>query len=205
MRFHRSECERPAAEESPRRNQIPGWGRQENGWSIRRRGEIPCRRYAGRPGVGRNWPKSCAAQGTRSALVRLRTGCKTKTTASQATRKTGEGSSPPDRDAQFQHLHEQAFQPRGAPVVSVDAKKKEWVAIIRTEAVNGRPKAVRRKYQCAISRTRRRARRPGRESTGQEGWVRKEPIPTRRSLRCRRSAAGGVRGDRKRIRRRGSC
>jgi hypothetical protein len=65
MRFHRSECDRPAAEESPRRNQIPGWGRQENGGSIRRSGEIPCRRYAGRPGVRRNWPKSCAAQGIR--------------------------------------------------------------------------------------------------------------------------------------------
>jgi non-ribosomal peptide synthetase component F len=44
----------------------------------------------------------------------------------QANRKTREGSSHPYRDAQFQHINEQtqAFQQRGAPVVSVDAKKK---------------------------------------------------------------------------------
>src|ERR1022692_879744 len=47
----------------------------------------------------------------------------------QANRKTREGSSHPDRDAQFQHINEQtqAFQQRGAPVVSVDAKVKELV------------------------------------------------------------------------------
>ena len=41
----------------------------------------------------------------------------------QANRKTREGSSHPDRDAQFLHINEQtkAFQQRGAPVVSVDA------------------------------------------------------------------------------------
>src|ERR1039458_10358989 len=133
----------------------------------------------------------------------------------QANRKTREGSSHPDRDAQFQHINEQtkAFQQRGAPVVSVDAKKKElvgdyknggrewqpkgrpekvqvhdfpdkkkgkttaygvydltrrrknWWAIIRTGAVNGSPKAGRRKYRCMISRIRKRARRLRMEST----------------------------------------
>ena len=43
----------------------------------------------------------------------------------QANRKTHEGAAHPDRDAPFHHRHEQtkAFQQRGQPVVSVDAKK----------------------------------------------------------------------------------
>ena len=47
----------------------------------------------------------------------------------QALAKTREGKSHPDRDAQFCHIREQtkAFQRRGQPVISVDAKKKELV------------------------------------------------------------------------------
>ena len=47
----------------------------------------------------------------------------------QANRKTQEGAAHPDRDAQFHHMNEQtkAFQQRGQPVVSVDAKKKALV------------------------------------------------------------------------------
>ena len=47
----------------------------------------------------------------------------------QANRKTKEGRSHPDRDAQFEHINTQvrAFQTRGQPVVSVDAKKKELI------------------------------------------------------------------------------
>lgn len=49
----------------------------------------------------------------------------------QRTRKTQEGSSHPDRDKQFAYLNQQvqAFQRRGQPVVSVDAKKKELLLI----------------------------------------------------------------------------
>lgn len=44
-------------------------------------------------------------------------------------RKTREGDSHPDRDAQFQHIHDQvqAFQTRGQPVISVDTKKKQVI------------------------------------------------------------------------------
>ena len=44
----------------------------------------------------------------------------------QANRKTLEGASHPDRDAQFQHisLQVQAFQQRSSPVISIDTKKK---------------------------------------------------------------------------------
>ncbi len=47
----------------------------------------------------------------------------------QANRKTREGDTHPDRDAQFAHLNAQAeaFLAAGEPVVSVDAKKKELV------------------------------------------------------------------------------
>jgi hypothetical protein len=47
----------------------------------------------------------------------------------QANRKTREGNSHTDRDAQFRHIHEQVLrmQRRGQPVVSVDTKKKELV------------------------------------------------------------------------------
>jgi transposase len=51
----------------------------------------------------------------------------------QANRKTIEGKGHPDRDAQFQHINRRvkAFQRRGQPVVSVDAKKKELVGPFR--------------------------------------------------------------------------
>ena len=44
----------------------------------------------------------------------------------QGTRKTREGGSHPDRNAQFEYINAQvkAFQQRGQPVVSVDTKKK---------------------------------------------------------------------------------
>ena len=60
----------------------------------------------------------------------------------QANRKTREGSSHPDRDAQFQHINEQteAFQQRGAPVVSVDAKKKELVGDYKNGGREWQPK-----------------------------------------------------------------
>ena len=47
----------------------------------------------------------------------------------QANRKTREGSSHEDRNAQFEHINQQvlAFQRRGEPVVSIDTKKKELV------------------------------------------------------------------------------
>jgi hypothetical protein len=47
----------------------------------------------------------------------------------QANRKTREGSSHEDRNAQFEHINRQvlAFQKQGEPVVSIDTKKKELV------------------------------------------------------------------------------
>jgi hypothetical protein len=67
----------------------------------------------------------------------------------QATRKTKEGSAHPDREAQFEYINQQvkAFQARGQPVVSVDAKKKELLGDFANKGTEyqpkGRPERVR--------------------------------------------------------------
>jgi Rhodopirellula transposase DDE domain len=60
----------------------------------------------------------------------------------QGLRKTREGSSHPDRDAQFQHLNRQCqeFQRRGQPVISVDSKKKETVGRYKNGGQEWQPK-----------------------------------------------------------------
>jgi DNA-binding phage protein len=59
----------------------------------------------------------------------------------QANRKTREGQNHPDRNAQFEYINKRvrAFQRRGQPVVSVDAKKKELVGDFRTAGREWRP------------------------------------------------------------------
>src|SRR3954469_19956125 len=57
----------------------------------------------------------------------------------QANAKTLEGTQNPDRDAQFQHIHDTVagFLAAGDPVVSIDCKKKEPVGQLRTAAKSG--------------------------------------------------------------------
>jgi len=59
----------------------------------------------------------------------------------QANRKTREGSSHPDRDAQFEHINRQVrvFQRAGQPVVSVDTKKRELVGDFKNGGQEWRP------------------------------------------------------------------
>ncbi len=59
----------------------------------------------------------------------------------QANRKTREGSSHPDRDAQFEHINRQvrAFQRAGQPVVSVDTKKRELIGDFKNAGQEWRP------------------------------------------------------------------
>jgi hypothetical protein len=67
----------------------------------------------------------------------------------QANRKTREGKSHPDRNAQFAYINEQVLrlQRRGQPVVSVDTKKKELVGDFKNAGREwrrrGEPEAVR--------------------------------------------------------------
>ena len=60
----------------------------------------------------------------------------------QGNRKTREGASHPDRDAQFRYINQQVghFQRRGQPVISVDTKKKELVGDFRNAGREWRPK-----------------------------------------------------------------
>jgi transposase len=67
----------------------------------------------------------------------------------QSNRKTREGQSRPDRDAQFGHINAQvaAFQRRGQPAISVDTKKKELVGDFKNAGREwrrrGQPEEVR--------------------------------------------------------------
>ena len=60
----------------------------------------------------------------------------------QGTRKTKEGASHPDRNAQFEYINQQvkAFQKCGQPVVSVDTKKKELVGDFANRGCEYQPK-----------------------------------------------------------------
>jgi hypothetical protein len=60
----------------------------------------------------------------------------------QANRKTREGESHPDRDAQFRHLNEsvRAALAAGEPVISVDTKKKELVGDFKNAGRDWRPR-----------------------------------------------------------------
>ncbi len=59
----------------------------------------------------------------------------------QGTHKTREGSTHPDRNAQFEHINAQArrFQRAGEPVISVDTKKKELVGDFANGGKEWRP------------------------------------------------------------------
>jgi hypothetical protein len=60
----------------------------------------------------------------------------------QANRKTLEGTSHPDRDAQFEHIHQKVkeFQASDQPIISVDTKKKELVGDFKNSGQELRPK-----------------------------------------------------------------
>jgi hypothetical protein len=60
----------------------------------------------------------------------------------QANRKTREGASHPDRNAQFEHINEEVmrFQRRDQPAISVDTKKKEIVGDFKNVGREWRPR-----------------------------------------------------------------
>lgn len=62
----------------------------------------------------------------------------------QANRKTKEGASHPDRDAQFRHINEtvSAALAAGEPAISVDTKKKELVGDFKNAGQEWRPKGA---------------------------------------------------------------
>ena len=60
----------------------------------------------------------------------------------QVNRKTREGSSHPDRDAQFEHINQQVclLQAQGQPTISIDTKKKEILGDFKNGGSDYRPK-----------------------------------------------------------------
>lgn len=64
-------------------------------------------------------------------------------------RKTQEGASHPDRDAQFLHIHETAsvFQKRGEPVISIETKKKELIGNYKNGGREWAPKGAPREVK----------------------------------------------------------
>jgi hypothetical protein len=68
----------------------------------------------------------------------------------QANRKTKEGASHPDRNAQFEYIAKQvrSFQRRGQPVVSVDAKKKELVGDFKNGGREWQPHGAPEEVRC---------------------------------------------------------
>jgi hypothetical protein len=67
----------------------------------------------------------------------------------QFNRKADEGSKPPDRNAQFEHINAKvaAAQAWGQPVVSVDTKKKELVGAFKNGGSDYRPKGDPRRVK----------------------------------------------------------
>ena len=70
----------------------------------------------------------------------------------QGNRKTKEGWSHPDRDAQFCYINDKVSEALAAqqPVISVDTKKKELVGDFKNAGREWRPKGVRKRFWCMI-------------------------------------------------------
>jgi hypothetical protein len=68
----------------------------------------------------------------------------------QVNRKTREGASHPDRNAQFEYIAKQVrtFQRRGQPVVSVDTKKKELIGDFRNGGHEWQPAGEPEEVRC---------------------------------------------------------
>jgi hypothetical protein len=76
----------------------------------------------------------------------------------QANRKTTEGASHPDRNAQFEHINAKAeeFLKLGQPAISVDTKKKEQVGEYKNRGVgSGGRRGDRNWFKYTISQSRK--------------------------------------------------
>ena len=91
----------------------------------------------------------------------------------QANRKTREGSSHPDRNAQFEHLNGkiQSFQRRGQPVISVDTKKKELIGDFKNNGREWRRKGDPEEVGVHDFGTDRLSPYGVYDQTRNEGWV----------------------------------
>jgi hypothetical protein len=94
----------------------------------------------------------------------------------QANRKTLEGSAPPDRDAQFAHIHQRVkeFHTADQPVISVEAKKKELGGDVKHTGRELRPQGAPervRVHDCEIPALGKVAPYGVYDPTQHTGWV----------------------------------
>jgi transposase len=94
----------------------------------------------------------------------------------QANRKTLEGASHPDRNAQFEHINKKvkAYQSQNQPVISVDTKKKELVGDFKNNGRELRPKGQPEKvriYDFVIPELGKVSPYGVYDVTGNTGWV----------------------------------
>src|ERR1700733_9931748 len=94
----------------------------------------------------------------------------------QVNRKTREGDSHPDRDAQFEYIAKQvrSFQRRGQPVVSVDTKKKELVGDFKNAGQEWQPEGSPEEVRCKDFKDKalgKVAPYGVYDQTNDEGWV----------------------------------
>jgi hypothetical protein len=163
MKELRRRAERPAAEVPPERIRAPGGGRPALGEAdptlVRDLEALVEPTTRGDPQSPLRW--TCKSTRKLAEELRRRGHAVSHQTVAallheldyslQANRKTREGSSHPDRDAQFQHINGRvrAFQRRGQPVVSVDSKKRELIGDFRNAGREwqpaGAPEEVRAK------------------------------------------------------------
>ena len=73
----------------------------------------------------------------------------------QATQKTREGTAHPDRNDQFEYLNDQvdAFHARGAPVISVDTRRRSSSATTRMPGVSGTRRVSPSRFACTTLST----------------------------------------------------
>jgi hypothetical protein len=116
----------------------------------------------------------------------------------QANRKTREGTSHPDRDAQFQYINDRVTNAlaAGEPALSVDTKKKELVGDFRNGGRAWRPKGLPeevRVHDFVIPELGRAAPYGVYDIAANAGWVSVgwASTPIRPPLRSTRSAPGG--------------
>src|SRR5207237_7914831 len=110
-------------------------------WSNRRRAAIRNRRCGGPARACAGWRRRSRSRVTRSAAP-WSPNCSIAGYSLQGNRKTTEGDSHPDRDAQFGYINTQvtAALAEKQPVISVDTKKKELVGDFRNNGREYRPR-----------------------------------------------------------------
>jgi transposase len=112
----------------------------------------------------------------------------------QANRKTKEGSSHPDRNAQFEYINAKAteFLKKGQPAISVDTKKKEQVGDYKNGAANGGQRAGPNRSGYMTLENKKTCPMESTISDGTRVGSALAPITTRQRSRSRASGDGGI-------------